>query len=218
MRINRYVARGLQVSRRKADKIIEQGQVEVNGVPAVHGQIVSTNDVVKVNGKTIRAESHDRTIMLYKPVGYVCSRNGQGSPTVYRLLPRDYHDLNPVGRLDKNSSGLLIMTSDGTLAHELTHPKFNKRKTYIVVLDRALTEQDESAITTGVELDDGKSALQLRQLAPARKQWEITMSEGRNRQIRRTFQAKRYKVISLHRTAFGPYSLEGLEQGEFATI
>jgi 23S rRNA pseudouridine2605 synthase len=222
MRINRFVATATGLSRRNVDVLIAQGQVTVNGKPADIGYDVSPGDVVTYNGKTLHAsdDTEFQTIILNKPVGYVCSRNGQGSRTIYDLLPEKLHHLKPVGRLDKDSSGLLVLTNDGELAHQLAHPSFQKIKTYEVVLDKPLTPLHRQMISDhGVQLEDGPSKLQLdRQTDGVDTDWRITMHEGRNRQIRRTFASLGYSVIRLQRTTLGPYSLQGLKQGTYTQV
>jgi 23S rRNA pseudouridine2605 synthase len=127
--------------------------------------------------------------------------------------------LNPAGRLDKDSSGLLVFTNNGKLANELTHPRNQKTKIYVVNLDIPLGQLHQQLIAdSGIKLDDGVSRLGLAPIDKNRRQWKVTMHEGRNRQIRRTFEALGYKVIELHRTHFGPYALEKLESGKFSVI
>jgi 23S rRNA pseudouridine2605 synthase len=217
MRINKFIARATGISRREADKAIEAGRVTVNGQPALTGTDVTASDDVMLDGKTA-SQPRMTTIMLNKPAGYVCSRDGQGARTVYDLLPEEFKALKPVGRLDKDSSGLLLLTTDGDLANRLTHPSYQKEKIYQVTLDHPLTEQDRTAVQQGVNLDDGPSALRITDVQGAR--FTVTMSEGRNRQIRRTFAALGYEVNGLHRTQFGSYALPNslaagswLEQG-----
>ena len=125
-------------------------------------------------------------MLLNKPVGYVCSRKGQGSQTIYDLIPAKYHHLESVGRLDKDSSGLLLLTDDGELANKLTHPSFRKEKVYEVTLDKSLHESDLARLQHGIELDDGTSRFIISPLK-AQNSYLVTISEGRNRQIRRTF-------------------------------
>lgn len=222
MRLNKYIAQSTGLSRRAADAAIELGDVTVNEQLPSAGYTVTPSDVVRYKGRTLVAATDQSvtTIMLNKPVGYICSRDGQGGRTVYDLLPRQLKHLKPVGRLDKHSSGLLLMTTDGQLAYELTHPKFNKSKTYKIAVNRPLEEHDYTAIRKqGVQLDDGPSKLELEQInASDHTNWRVTMTEGRNRQIRRTFEALNYKVVKLHRTHFGPYILEGLKPGEHKRI
>jgi pseudouridine synthase len=158
--------------------------------------------------------------MFNKPRGVVVSRNGQGSRTIYDLLPPEYQRLNSVGRLDKDSSGLLLLTNDGTLAHEFTHPSRHKNKVYEVTLDKPLQPLHRQMISDhGLQLADGPSKLQLdRQNDGNDMGWIVTMHEGRNRQIRRTFAALGYTVNTLHRTYFGPYTLDDLPVGELKIV
>ncbi len=218
MRINKYVASATGLSRRTADALVADGKVYVNGLQAAAGQDIGQNDVVTMGNRTLQAPQAQQTIMLNKPAGYVVSREGQGSRTVYDLLPPELHRLKPIGRLDKQSSGLLLMTTDGQLAQELTHPKHQKTKVYEVTLHKPLAPQDKTHITeTGVLLDDGPSRFALAPLDSAGLRWTVTMHEGRNRQIRRTFESLGYNVTKLHRTQFGPYTLN-LGPGDYAAI
>ena len=187
----------------------------VDGQMAMNGTEVTEASQVKLDGQTVEASTAKTTIMLNKPVGYVCSRNGQGSQTIYDLLPKQYHHLNPVGRLDKNSSGLLLLTNDGDLANQLTHPRYAKTKRYEVRLDKPLQPLHQQMIADyGVMLEDGKSRFAVSRLDTAPVTYEVLMTEGRNRQIRRTFHALDYTVTHLHRTHFGPYSLRQLSEGD----
>jgi 23S rRNA pseudouridine2605 synthase len=220
MRLNKYIAAATDLSRRSADAAIAEGRISINGQAPSLGQQVSDTDVVTLDGRVITPDVNTITIMVNKPVGYVCSRNGQGSQTVYALLPPKFASLQPVGRLDKDSSGLLLMTSDGQLAHELTHPSFQKVKVYEVTLDKDLQPLHRQMISDhGVTLDDGVSKFELERLHDSdEKIWHVRLHEGRNRQIRRTFSALGYTVTTLHRTNFGPYSLGSLAPGSFQEI
>ncbi len=158
---------------------------------------------------------------MNKPVGYVCSRKQQGNvPTIYSLLPKKYQGLKTVGRLDKNSSGLILFTNDGDFAYQMTHPKFVKYKTYHVELNRDLEPLHQQMISDfGIKLPDGVSKLSLSKLDEnSRKKFQVEMSEGRNRQIRRTFEALGYEVKKLHRISFGKYNLNDLKPGEFVEL
>lgn len=191
----------------------------VNGEPAKAGQTVTAKDTVTIDGKTISAKNPVITILLNKPRGYVCSRDGQGSQTIYELLPQDLQLLNPVGRLDKDSSGLLLMTTDGQLAHELSHPRFAKVKKYTVTFGRPLEPLHQQMVSDhGIKLEDGVSKLTLTKKDEVGKEFEVTMHEGRNRQIRRTFAALGYQVGSLHRTDFGPYHLGDVATGQYVLL
>lgn len=218
-RLNTHVARTLGLSRREADEMIAAGRATINGTTAPLGARFVDSDQLSVDGKVIPATAHHPTYLLFhKPAGYVCSRKRQGAtPTIYELLPAEYYPLKPVGRLDKDSSGLLLLSDDGDFAHRMTHPKFHKTKEYEVSLDQPLQPLHRQMISDfGVMLDDGKSQFALERLTEGDdKAWRVTMSEGRNRQIRRTFAALGYTVIRLHRTKFGNYSLGDIPQKSF---
>ena len=218
-RLNKFVALSLGVSRRKADELIEKGKIIVDGQPARLGQQISEVNRVSYNGNFLKIQDK-KLIALNKPVGYLCSRASQGGiPTIYELLPKSLHHLKPVGRLDKDSSGLILLTNDGDFAYRMTHPKFAKTKQYRVRLDRSLEPLHQQMISDfGIELDDGRSQLILTRLDDNRREWHITMSEGRNRQIRRTFAALGYTVTRLHRTNFGNYALGDINQGEWREV
>jgi 23S rRNA pseudouridine2605 synthase len=211
MRLNQYLAQATGMSRRAADKAIETGHVKINEVKAVLGSQVATGDHVTLAGKAVSLPEAYRYLMLNKPVGYVTSRAVQGkAPTLYELLPEEYHRLKPVGRLDKDSSGLMLLTDDGNLANNLTHPSQEKLKTYLVELSKPLGDKDRQQIADGVRLEDGLSRLEL---DGSGAQWTVRMSEGRNRQIRRTFEPLGYRIATLHRTGFGKLELGALPSG-----
>ena len=217
MRINKFVAQATGLSRRAADAAITEGRVLVNRKAPEQGQQVAPRDLITLDGKPLNVDVHKKTIMLHKPVGYVCSRDGQGSKTVYDLLPTELHHLKPVGRLDKDSSGLLLMSNDGELAHQLTHPSFEKNKEYEVKLDKPLTAADHEKLFDGVSLEDGLSRFE-KIIRNSDDEFRVSLHEGKNRQIRRTFAALGYKVIKLHRVSFGPYILSDLTPGKFENI
>jgi 23S rRNA pseudouridine2605 synthase len=219
MRINKFVATATGLSRRAADAAIANHRVLINNQLSDVGTQVGLDDSVTLDGDVIQLPKQTTTIMFNKPAGYVCSRVGQGSETIYSLLPAKFRRLKPVGRLDKDSSGLLLLTNDGDLANTLTHPRYQKTKIYEVLIDKALQPLHQQMITDhGITLDDGPSKLQLASLDLTGKNWQITMHEGRNRQIRRTFEALGYKVERLHRTTFGSYHLGQLAQTQCQVI
>ena len=213
MRLNKYLALHTDLSRRGADQAVSDRRVMIGDQLAQLGQTVSDSDKVYLDQRLITPDTTAKTIILNKPVGYVCSRNGQGSMTVYDLIPTTLHNLNSVGRLDKDSSGLLLMTNDGNLANKLTHPSFEKQKVYRVTLNKPLRADDHKKIEQGIQLEDGTSRLAIKKLSY--DTYEITMHEGRNRQIRRTFEELRYFVRELERTQFGPYKLGELKSGKW---
>lgn len=219
MRVNQFVAQATGLSRRHSDKAILDGRVKVNGELAKIGQLINPKDQIYLDNGLIKLPTSRTTILLNKPVGYVCSRDGQGAPTVYDLIPKDYQSLKHVGRLDKDSSGLVILTSDGNLAHELSHPSFGKIKKYTVELDRPLANMDKIEIETGrVVLDDRPSIMKISTHGNDGNEIDIELSEGRNRQIRRTFAAIGYEVIKLRRDSFGPYDLSQLGSETYIKI
>ncbi len=219
MRLNKHLALTTGISRRAADRAIQEGRVQINGHSAELGQEVQPQDIVSLNGIDLKQATSLHTIMLNKPVGYVVSRDGQGNKTVYDLLPPELHNLKPVGRLDKHSSGLLLLTNDGDLAQELTHPSHQKLKRYKVRLDKDLSPKDFVHITRdGVRLEDGESRLQLEAINDQLMEWKVMMSEGRNRQIRRTFESLGYHVKKLHRTHFGNYVLGVLPLAKYKEL
>lgn len=217
MRINKYLALATGVSRRTADAMVADGRVDINGTVATAGQQVNDTDSVTLDRRRITPPVKTVTILLHKPVGYICSRNGQGSKTVYALLPSELHELKSVGRLDKDSSGLLLMTTDGQLAHQLTHPRYKKEKIYEVKLNKPLSSQDQHQLKAGVTLDDGLSTFSSLMRISA-SDYQVSLHEGRNRQIRRTFEALGYGVIRLHRIQFGSYQLSNLPPGSYIKI
>jgi 23S rRNA pseudouridine2605 synthase len=213
VRLNKYIALQQGLSRREADELIQKGKVTLNGTVAILGAQVAPTDRVAVNGTVINHDAEHVYLLFHKPVGYVCSRKAQGNnPTIYSLLPKKYHALKPVGRLDKDSSGLLILTNDGDFAFRMTHPKFHKVKAYEVQLNKDLEPLHQQMISDyGLQLEDGVSKLHLERLSESsRTKWRVTMHEGRNRQIRRTFGALGYEVNKLYRTQFGLYTIDNL--------
>lgn len=220
IRLNKFLAERLGVSRREADDLIASDEVKVNGKVAVLGMKITSTDEVVYNDQIVPFPADFVYLLFHKPEGYVCSKRKQaGAPTLYELLPPKYRALKTVGRLDKNSSGLIILTNDGDYAYRMTHPKFDKVKIYEVELDRELEPLHQQMIADfGIDLEDGKSQLMLECMGGDRKRWRVTMHEGRNRQIRRTFKAVGYEVKRLHRTAFGPYHLNFLPAGDWMEV
>lgn len=220
MRLNRFIASSTGMSRRAADRAIAEGRVTINGATADMGVQVTGQEQMTLDGQILRAPKPVQTIMLNKPAGYIVSRDGQGGQTVYDLLPVELDHLKPVGRLDKDSSGLLLLTNDGALADELTHPRHQKTKVYEIRLSEALAPLHRQMISDfGIQLDDGTSKLGLERLKEGSDyEWRVTMSEGRNRQIRRTFAALGYRVPRLHRTQFGTYQLGALKSGTYHDV
>ena len=217
IRLNKFLAERLGISRREADELIATGKVTIDGKPAILGARIDKSNKVCYNNKIVPSEANFLYLAFNKPVGYVCSRRAQGSaPTLYELLPKKYQHLKTVGRLDKDSSGLILLTNDGDFAYQMTHPKFRKTKVYRVSLDHPLAPLHQQMISDyGVMLDDGPSKFTVIRDG---EHYIATLMEGRNRQIRRTFLALGYKVVKLHRIKFGKYELNRLGPGKFVTI
>lgn len=222
IRLNKFLAERLGLSRREADEAIARGAVLVNDKRAVLGARVDKNDKVCYNEKIVPFQADFTYIAFNKPIGYVCSRRAQGEvPTIYALLPEEFQKLKTVGRLDKDSSGLILLTNDGDFAFSMTHPKFYKEKVYEVELDRDLTPLHQQEISDyGVMLEDGVSKFTVvrDENFAERRNFKVILAEGRNRQIRRTFAALGYRVTKLHRIQFGKYQLSGLEPGKWVEI
>lgn len=216
MRLNKYIRNKFGVSRRSADVLIAEGKVLVNSlVPAIGAQ-VDEADTVSVDGLKKLPSEALQTIILNKPVGYTCSKDGQGSKTIYELLPKHLFGLNPAGRLDKNSCGLVIMTSDGQLLYELTHPSNLVKKIYEVTLNKGLSSSDRQKLNEGVDIGDKRPSCL--EIAGQGSQLTVTLYEGRKRQIRRSFSALGYEVLSLKRVTHGDYKLGDLKEGQCLVI
>ena len=222
IRLNKFLAERLGISRREADDAIAAGKVTVDAKKAELGARIDIdkNPNVCYNGKMVSLQAGYLYVALNKPRGVVCSKKSQdGGKTVYDLLNKKYRDLKNVGRLDKDSSGLILLTNDGDFAFRMTHPKFVKTKIYEVKLERALEPLHQQMIADfGVQIGDGISKLGLERLDDTRKLWRVIMHEGRNRQIRRTFGALGYTVVELKRLSFGSYMLDGLREGECVEV
>ncbi len=219
MRINRFLAQQTDLSRRKADELIESGRVIVDRKTAHAGLDVSGREDIIVDGRRLKPKRIVYvTVGLHKPTGYVCSRDGQGSPTVYDLLPEEHQHLEIAGRLDKDSSGLVVLTNNGKLLQELTHPSNDKEKVYLVTTNKYLKDGDIARFASGVDIGDERVS-KLEVLPTDNKNVHtVRIHEGRNRQIRRSFEALGYTVKALHRTQLGPYQLESLKPKKHAIL
>ena len=221
-RLNKYIASSGLCSRRKADELIESGQVWVNARCVTElGFLVGEKDKVFVNNKLIHPVKH-QYYRFFKPAGYITTLSDEkGRKTIYDLLPENLQGLKPVGRLDKDSTGLLILTNDGDLINELTHPSIKVPKVYIVSIDSLITPHELETLANGVELEPGKVAyadIQVLEVDKNRTMMRITLYQGMNRQIRRMFEYLGYTVKSLKRIQHATIQLEGLKRGEFKPI
>lgn len=222
MRINKYIAQSGYCSRRKADELIEAGRVRVNGeVITLLGYEIRTKDKVSIDGKALRAIKLEY-YRFYKPTGYITTKEDEkGRKTIYDILPKELAPLNPVGRLDKDSSGLLILTNDGNLAYELTHPSIKVAKVYRVTVDAFIKVEELEKLAGGIELEKGKIAYCDCEIIERKKDettLEITLYQGLNRQIRRMFEYLGHNVIHLKRIRHATLDLRGLKKGQVSVI
>ncbi|MCR4324798.1 MAG: rRNA pseudouridine synthase [Candidatus Curtissbacteria bacterium] len=246
MRINKFLAQAGVASRRKADELIEEGSVSVNGKPAILGQDVSEKDEILVNGKKIDRKAKNVYIILNKPkdvTSTVYDRHARftvldlikssswserseaiGSKkdsisrsTPSRMTTRDLPRLYPVGRLDEDSTGLILLTNDGELTQHLTHPKFHIAKTYEVLILGEVQSDKIQQLESGIVLEDGKTApaeVKVLQASAHRTLLQITLYEGKKRQIRRMAAALHLHILSLKRVSMGPLKLGTLPSGK----
>ena len=221
-RLNRYVARAGICSRRKADDLIDQGKVKVNGrVVSEYWHVVAAGDTVEVNGKTI-SPSPFQYILLNKPAGVITSvKDDRGRQTVLDLVADKVRPgMFPVGRLDRNTTGALVLTTDGDLAHRLMHPRFAVAKRYVAQLQREVSQRDLACLRDGVALEDGPAAADMAvfvgEHAPRCVALEI--HTGRNRQVRRMFEALGHAVVSLERVAYAGLTTKGLQRGRWRIL
>lgn len=222
MRLNKYIASAGVCSRRKADELIEQGHVSVNGRKVTElGFNVQEKDKVFINNEIVRPKKHDY-YRFYKPVGYITSANDEkGRKIIYDLLPEELHHLKPVGRLDKDSSGLIILTNDGDLINKLTHPSVKIAKTYIVSVDGKVHLHHQQQMAKGIEIEPQKIAYadtQILESSNSATTLKVILYQGLNRQIRKMFDYLGFKVTSLKRIQHATINIEGLKKGEYKPI
>ena len=220
MRLNRYLAQAGVASRRKCDELILQGRVTVNGekVAELGVRVDEIQDKITFDGSPVNVPRNFKYIILNKPAGYVTTAKDEfNRHTVLDLIPLEER-IFPVGRLDYETTGLLLVTNDGELSNQLIHPKYKFEKTYHVLLDKLVKPVAIYNLQLGVELDGKKTArCKIHQIRVVDNcsLLEVKLREGRNRQIRRMFELYEYNVDKLDRIAFGPLTLAGLKRGEW---
>ena len=216
MRLNAYLARAGVASRRGADELIKAGRVTVNGEPGRLNTFVQSRDRVEVDGERV-ALQRLAYVLLHKPAGVVTTaRDPHGRPTVVGLVPAEPR-IVPVGRLDADTTGALLLTNDGPLAHRLAHPRYGVEKVYEAEVEGEPDDAALDALRNGIELDDGPTApARVRRLGP--NTIELALHEGRNRQVRRMLEAVGHPVARLHRSAYAGLTLEGLEPGRWREL
>lgn len=223
-RLQKYMAEAGVDSRRKCEELIRQGRVRVNGDIAALGCTVDPlGDTVQLDGQIIQPRQQRIALVFNKPRGVVCTAaDPQGRPTVMEYMKAVPGRVFNAGRLDYDSEGLLVMTNDGALAYRLTHPKFEMEKTYSVICDGILTKNEQCALERGLQLEDGVTApakvTEVYSLRSGNTAFNITIHEGRNRQVRRMLAAVGHETLSLRRVALGPIRLGDLPIGAYRAL
>ena len=219
VRLNKFIASTGFCSRRKADELITDGKVKINGkIVTELGTSVSPKDEIIVEGKKLNTPKLTY-IKYYKPAGYITTMDDEkGRKTIYDILPEDVQNLKPVGRLDKDSTGLLIMTNDGDLINQLTHPSVKVPKVYRVVAEGKVTLENLQTMADGIEIEKGQIAYADSQIIDYENKntvLEIVLCQGLNRQIRKMLDFVGHPVISLKRLSCANIDLQGLKRGQF---
>ncbi len=224
LRLNKFLSQAGIASRRESDRLIEQGRVKVNGrVTTELGiKVDEEKDHVEVNGRTVRVSKHKVYILLNKPAGYLVTMSDPlGRPTIRKLLAGLTPGVVPVGRLDFDSEGLLLLTNDGELAFRLTHPRYEVPKTYIVRIDGAISPEAVARLGKGIVLDGAKAVpdkVVVLESGAGHSQLRVELHEGRKREIRRMLEAVGHRVSRLRRTALAGLSLKGIAPGEWRAL
>ncbi len=222
LRLNKFIASTGFCSRRKADELIEQGLVKVNGKTVTEmGFLVTNSDKVFVKNQLLK-KSAPVYIKYYKPAGYITTMSDEkGRKTIYDLLPEEVKDLKPVGRLDKDSTGLLILTNDGDFINKMTHPAVKIPKIYRVSAEGKMNSQHLLQMAKGIEIEKGKMAYadaMILDYEGKNTVLQITLYQGMNRQIRKMLDSLGFPVISLKRISHGTINIYGLKKGQFKYI
>jgi 23S rRNA pseudouridine2605 synthase len=216
MRLNAFLARAGVASRRRADELIKAGRVTVNGEPGQLNTVVGARDRVALDGQDVERQSL-RYVLLHKPAGVLTTAHDpHGRPTVVELVP-DEPRVVPVGRLDADTTGALLLTNDGQLAHRLAHPRYGVEKTYVAEIEGDPDEDALQRLRDGVDLDDGRTApARARRLGVGRI--ELVLHEGRKHQVKRMLADVGYPVTRLHRSAYAGLTVEGLEPTQWREL
>ena len=218
MRINKFLAEQGIASRRGSDQIIAEGRVTINGKPAKAGDDVAADDVVMVDGKILSHKVKYEYYLLNKPKGYVCTvSDDKGRKTVMDLLPAGAGRVFPVGRLDYDTEGMLLLTNDGDLAYRLTAPQSEIPKTYLVRIEGTITDQLLNRLRAGVEIERGvltkKCKITVTETGKTFTKLRVVLTEGKNREIRKMFEVVGKNVDFLKRLKIGELTLTGLDRG-----
>ncbi len=216
MRLNAFLARAGVASRRGADELIKAGRVRVNGTPGELNTFVGSDDAVEVDGRKV-GKQRLAHLLLHKPAGTVTTaRDPQGRPTVVALVPGDPRVV-PVGRLDWDTTGAILLTNDGALAHRLAHPRYEVAKVYVADVEGDPGPEALRRLAGGVDLEDGRTApARARRLAKGRI--ELTIHQGRKHQVKRMCEAVGHPVRRLHRSRYAGLDLKGLAPGDWRPL
>jgi 23S rRNA pseudouridine2605 synthase len=216
VRLNSFLARAGVASRRRSDELIKTGRVLVNGVPGELNTVVGVRDIVEVDGRRVDAQALVY-VLLHKPAGVVTTASDpHGRPTVVGLVEHEARVV-PIGRLDADTTGALLLTNDGRLAHRLAHPRYGVPKTYEAEVEGTPDAAVLARLREGVDLDDGRTApAEARLLGPERV--ELVLHEGRKRQVKRMLDAVGHPVRRLHRVRYAGLGVDGLEPGEWREL
>ena len=222
IRLQSFIARAGLASRRGGEEMIRTGRVLVNGKLAEIGQTVTPEDVVEADGRVVRLQRIE-WIALHKPKGYVTTRDDErGRKTVYELIPAELHHLFHVGRLDRESSGILLLTNDGDGANRLLHPRYETTKEYLVDVEGEPNQEEIRAMVKGVQLEDGMAHAESVTLQDEVKEGvfrlRVVMQEGRNREVRRMMETLGYRVMRLFRRRFASIEVGKLRPGEWRRL
>ena len=221
VRLHKVIAASGLTSRRQAESLIKAGQVTVNGrvVQTLGSSVDPASDHVKVNGRHLKPAAPEVFLLLHKPPGYVTTmKDPLGRPTIANLLEQVSLRVFPVGRLDYDAEGLLLLTNNGQIAQACLHPRYHVPKTYLVKVSGVLSGEEIHALQRGIQLEDGPTApAMVKKAGIARvNSWiEVTIYEGRKHQIKRMVEALGHRVVRLKRTRFGPLSLGDLRAGSY---
>ena len=220
-RLQKYLASAGVASRRASETMIQEGRVAVNGkvIRELGTKIVPGKDQVTVDGKPVQPEEKLVYLLLNKPAGYITTaKDTHNRPTVLDLIADVPYRVFPVGRLDYETEGLLLLTNDGEFAYRMTHPKFKMMKTYVAVVQGVLTPERLDMLQNGVQLEDGRTGpakVRILRKENHKTVVEISIHEGKNRQVRRMFKAVKNPVLELKRISVGTLTLKGVNLGEY---
>jgi 23S rRNA pseudouridine2605 synthase len=224
VRLNKLLGRSGAASRRKADDLIRQGRVSVNGVVVTElgTKVDDRRDRISVDGRAIPAAGPAVHILLHKPAGFLVTLSDPfGRPTILDLLPGLVEGVRPVGRLDMDSEGVLLLTNDGEMAYRLTHPRYEIRKTYVVRVKGEATAGEAARLAKGIFVEGRRTAparVEVLEAHPGKSVVRITIHEGRKREVRRMFEAVGHEVAALKRTDFAGITLDHLPLGKWRSL